>query len=152
MQVWSSRFIPAGTISSANHCPGVDVLQSAAVRLISLRITLPSWIICLHMLNGIEPVFPAQTMGSLPNTAVMGLTKRLGLDASSYSLQVSALVIQSSSSGSGAEYCSNLDRRAHFVLTDPMSRHDICLDNNSEEQQASAVPHVVRAGMEQGVI
>ena len=39
--------------------------------------------------------------GTLPNMAVMGRTKRRGLVASSYSLQVSALVIQSSASESG---------------------------------------------------
>ena len=34
------------------------------------------------MLNGIVPVFPARTMGTLPNMAVMGRTKKLGLGAS----------------------------------------------------------------------
>ena len=43
MQVWSSSFIPSGTI----HCPGVDVPQPAAVLLIGRRITLSSWKICL---------------------------------------------------------------------------------------------------------
>ena len=42
MQVWSSSFIPSGTI----HCPGVDVPQPAAVRLFTSQITFSSWIIC----------------------------------------------------------------------------------------------------------
>ena len=48
-----------------------------------------------RMLNGIVPVFPARTMGSLPNMAVRG-ARRGGLGASKYSLQVSAFIIQSS--------------------------------------------------------
>ena len=86
-------------------------------------------------------------MGTLPNMAVMGRTKRRGVGASSYSLQVSAFLIQSSGSGSGAPYCSSLDKRAHFMLTVPISSH-----NNGEEEQAFAVPHVVKSGMKQGVI
>jgi hypothetical protein len=60
-------------------------------------------------------------MGTLANMAVMGHTKRLGVGANWYSLQDSAFLIQSSASGSGAQYCSSLDKRAHFMLTDPMT-------------------------------
>ncbi len=40
-----------------------------------------------------------------------------------YILQDSAFLIQSSASqaGSGAQYCSNLDKREHFMLTNPMT-------------------------------
>ena len=60
-------------------------------------------------------------MGTLPNMAVMGRTKRRGVGASSYSLRDSAFFIQSSASGSGAQYGSSLDKRAHFMRTDPMT-------------------------------
>jgi hypothetical protein len=73
------------------------------------------------MLNGIVPVSPAQSMDTLANMAVMGRTKRLGVGTNWYNLQDSAFLIQSSASGSGAQYCSSLDKRAHFMLTDPMT-------------------------------
>ena len=97
------------------------------------------------MLYGIVPVLPARTMGSFPRMAVMGRTKRRGLGASSYSLQVSAFVIQSSASGSGAPYGSSLDRRAHFMRTDPATSVRTTMVKRSKHLQY----HVVWRGMKQ---
>ena len=87
------------------------------------------------MLYGIVPVFPARTIGTFPIMAVIGRINRRGLGASSYSLQVSAFVIQSSASGSGAPYGSSLDRRAHFMRTDPATSVLITIVKRSKHLQ-----------------
>ena len=87
---------PVSFLLGPFHHPGVDVPQPAAVRLIRSRITFSSWIICPLVTAHAERNSACVSRTDQGCLAQYGCTKKRGLGASLYSLQVSAFVIQSS--------------------------------------------------------